>query len=70
MCAETGLLRKLNKMRAGTVQDVHQSSQLFLNKKGSLLHVMTLKTAVVMESVQLIIIEANQLAILQVWIRV
>ena len=27
MCAETGLLQQLNKMRAGTVQGVHQSSQ-------------------------------------------
>ena len=39
-------------------------------KKSSLLQVMTLKTAAVVESVQLIIIEANQLAILQVWLRV
>ena len=30
MCAETGLLQQLNKMRARTAQNVHQSSQLFL----------------------------------------
>ena len=57
-------------MRAGNVQGVDQSSQLFLNKKSSLLHVMTLKTTAVVETVQLILIEANQLAILQVWPRV
>ena len=41
-CAETGLLQQLNKMRAGTVQGVHQSSQ-----KSSLLHVVTLKCPVI-----------------------
>ena len=125
MCAETGLLQQLNKMRARTAQNVHQLSQLFLkvvlqgticnnefwrntalqhccntvsmvaklfqhcnavlcwksslqivlcniifNRKSSLLYVMTIKTAVVVESVQLIITEANKLAILQVWLRV
>ena len=41
-------------MRPRNVQGVDQSSQLFLNKKSSLLHVMTLKTTAVVETVQLI----------------
>ena len=43
---------------------------IIFNKKSSLLYVMTIKTAVTVESVQLIITEANKLAILQVWLRV
>ena len=41
-------------MRPGNVQGVDQSGQLFLNKKSSLLEVMTLKTTAVVETVQLI----------------